>query len=101
VLTLDAFVREQGLRVDFVKADIEGWEGRLLEGARQTLREQRPALLLEIDDRLMAKAGDSAAALFGQLSGMDYRAFSLQSGSDVPSFAGAGDYLFRPPARPG
>jgi FkbM family methyltransferase len=44
VTTLDAFVRSHGLtRVDFIKADIEGWELRALKGGEATLRSFSPA----------------------------------------------------------
>ncbi|HPE70207.1 MAG TPA: FkbM family methyltransferase [Thermotogota bacterium] len=43
--TIDAFVRERNLpRVDFIKADIEGAERFMLQGATETLREFGPKL---------------------------------------------------------
>ncbi|GHU99163.1 hypothetical protein FACS1894159_02770 [Bacteroidia bacterium] len=45
--TIDDFVRERGLsRVDFIKADIEGYERNMLAGARDTLRRFAPRLAL-------------------------------------------------------
>jgi len=47
ITTLDAFVRERGLeRVDFIKADIEGFERNMLAGAQETLRRFAPRLAL-------------------------------------------------------
>ena len=37
--------------VGFIKIDVEGHEERVLEGGRQTLARERPALLIEIEDR--------------------------------------------------
>ena len=46
-ITLDSFVKERGLdRVDFIKADIEGYERYMLMGARETLRKFAPKLVL-------------------------------------------------------
>lgn len=46
-ITLDDFVRQQHLeRIDFIKADIEGAERLLLEGAKETLRAYAPKLVL-------------------------------------------------------
>lgn len=44
---MDAFVEKQGLeRVDFIKADIEGYERKLLMGAQETLKRFAPKLAL-------------------------------------------------------
>lgn len=48
VTTLDGFVKEHDLRVGLIKADIEGAESLMLKGAEETLRTQRPALLISI-----------------------------------------------------
>ena len=46
-VTLDSFVRENKLeRVDFIKADIEGFERHMLQGAQETLRKFAPKLAL-------------------------------------------------------
>ncbi len=47
VTTLDNYVEEKGLdRVDFIKADIEGNERYMLEGAKETLRRFKPKLAI-------------------------------------------------------
>jgi FkbM family methyltransferase len=40
--------------VDFVKIDVEGYEGHVLAGARRLLREHRPILLVEIHPGFLA-----------------------------------------------
>ncbi|GHS95756.1 hypothetical protein AGMMS50276_12550 [Synergistales bacterium] len=45
--TIDDFVEENGLeRVDFIKADIEGYERHMLKGAAKTLKKFAPKLAL-------------------------------------------------------
>jgi FkbM family methyltransferase len=86
--TLDAFAAAEHLtRLDFIKADIEGWEMRALVGGEASLRRFRPALFLEVDDRFLARAGDTPQALFAWLAGIGYSA-------SPPSWTGPGDYLF-------
>jgi hypothetical protein len=47
VTTIDVFVEENNLtRVDFIKADIEGYERYMLEGAKETLKKFAPKLAI-------------------------------------------------------
>jgi FkbM family methyltransferase len=50
VHTLDGYVQKSGLHPNLVKIDVEGAEMAVLLGARKTLRESRPVVLLEIHD---------------------------------------------------
>lgn len=46
-ITIDSFVKENDInRIDFIKADIEGAERHMLEGARETIRKFSPKLSL-------------------------------------------------------
>jgi FkbM family methyltransferase len=93
--TLDAFAAVKEMRrLDFIKADIEGWEMRALRGGRHTLTRFRPSLYLEIDGALLARAGDSPEALFDWLGAFGYRGFSTPDLRPAPQWAGPGDYLF-------
>lgn len=71
--SLDAFVDQRGLsRLDFVKVDIEGAEGRLLAGAARTLRAMRPILLLELENRHLSRFGTDTGAIVGMLAEFGY-----------------------------
>lgn len=48
VIRLDDFVREHGLNVGLIKTDVEGAEQLLLKGAMETIKSQRPTLLISI-----------------------------------------------------
>jgi FkbM family methyltransferase len=92
---LDDFAARQGLdRLDFVKADIEGWEMRALVGGEQTLVRFKPALFLEVDGALMARAGDTPDGLFAWLAERGWRAYRSPTLEPAPVWSGAGDYLF-------
>jgi FkbM family methyltransferase len=76
--TIDDMVEALALdRLDFIKADIEGWELRLLQGAENTLARFRPSLLLELNGADLARAGDRLEDAFIFLAARGYRAFRL------------------------
>ncbi|GAA3459912.1 FkbM family methyltransferase [Saccharothrix longispora] len=56
--TLDRFCRANAIeRLDFVKADVEGAELRVLEGGAETIERLRPTLLLEVEERHVLRFG--------------------------------------------
>lgn len=47
ITTIDAFVRKKGLTtVDFIKIDAEGYEAKILAGARDTIKKFRPVVAM-------------------------------------------------------
>jgi FkbM family methyltransferase len=47
VITLDEFVsRENITRLDFIKIDTEGYEAKIIEGARNTIKKYRPVIVM-------------------------------------------------------
>lgn len=62
--SLDELLAVRGWpKVSLVKIDVQGAEGRVLEGAERTLTETRPAWFVEVDDECLRALGSSAAAL--------------------------------------
>lgn len=71
--TLDAFVAEQGIgRLNFVKADVEGAELRVLEGGVSTIEKLRPKFLLEIEERHVERFGYRARDVVAWLGDREY-----------------------------
>ncbi len=74
--TLDDVIAELRLeRLDFIKADIEGWEMHMIRGGSASLRRFKPALLLEMTERGFARAGDTLAGAWQVLEELGYRAY--------------------------
>jgi len=46
--TIDDYVSENNLKIGLIKTDVEGAEKKLLEGAINTIREQRPTMIISI-----------------------------------------------------
>jgi FkbM family methyltransferase len=81
VTTLDEFVaKEQILRIDFIKLDIEGGELGFFKGAEKTLKTMRPVILYEACDKNTAAYGYKADELHTFLKTLGYE-ISL-AGSD-------------------
>jgi FkbM family methyltransferase len=97
--TLDTVVTALGLdRLDFIKADIEGWELRLLCGGAQSLQRFRPRLMLELTSEHLARAGDRLDDAFAFLDALGYAAFELAPGGDLVPVTTRhdGDFWFIP-----
>jgi len=97
--TIDEVARTLGLdRLDFIKADIEGWELRLLHGAESTLERFRPRLLLELTSVALARAGDRLDDAFAFLAARGYRAYRFEPPTSLVTITVPvdGDFWFIP-----
>jgi FkbM family methyltransferase len=63
--------------VGFMKIDVEGFESRVLEGARDTLRRDRPNMVIEIEER---HTGREIADMTGEVCGYGYQCLALVDG---------------------
>lgn len=48
LITLDSFVKKHDLEVGLIKVDIEGYEQKFLKGAENTIKKQKPTLIVSI-----------------------------------------------------
>ena len=83
------------------KADIEGWELRMLTGGADTLAKFRPVLWIEAVDHHLARAGDSLAAVWTFLTDLDYRAYQGTADGSLAALSAPceGDILWIPAER--
>lgn len=73
--TIDRLVaRHPAFRAaNLLKVDVEGWDPKVLRGARALLADASPAILFEHHPRLLALAGEDDRAVFGELAELGYR----------------------------
>jgi FkbM family methyltransferase len=69
--TLDSF---EFKNVALIKIDVEGHEHRVIQGARHTISIERPALLIEIEQRHHVRP---ISEVFSQIMSLDYDGFYL------------------------
>ncbi len=81
VRTLDSFDLRD---VRFIKADVEGSEREVLDGARATIARERPAILLEL---LSGTHEDPGAYTTSICQHFGYDAFIVQHGEKLPALA--------------
>jgi FkbM family methyltransferase len=96
--------------VSLIKIDVQGAEVRVLEGARDTVKRNRPALVIEIDDEALASSGSSPCSIEAPLGKMGYRMFAAEErgfgtcldskrAAEVRSRLGYADFVFVPEER--
>jgi FkbM family methyltransferase len=74
--TLDALLADRQLGPGCVlKIDVDGFDGRVLRGARNTLSAYRPAVVFEWHPILCKESGNSPLEHFDVLHGVGYRRF--------------------------
>jgi len=72
--TLDSMLEGIGTksRVSVIKIDVEGAELEVLKGAERTLRAQKPALVIEIEDKYLVRNGANGADIKAFLRSLGY-----------------------------
>ncbi len=97
VATLDQVATALALaRLDLIKADIEGFELRLVRGGEATLKRFKPALLLELDGTHLARAGDTLEAAWAALLALGYRPHAATVARPALAAPQPGDVLWLP-----
>jgi FkbM family methyltransferase len=70
---LDSLLRDREIgRVDFIKLDVDGFEGLVLMGSVKTLKTDTPTLIVEITPSEMKKIGTEPAEIIRMLKDIGY-----------------------------
>jgi hypothetical protein len=82
MVTVDSLLESRRLdEVDFVKIDVEGYDGRVLAGAARALQAQRLGIVQFEYSRPWALAGSTLGHELGRLRTAGYQTFSLRQHS--------------------
>jgi FkbM family methyltransferase len=74
--------------VVFIKIDVQGYESFVIEGAINTIQQNRPYLFVEFEDHLLQKQGSSETKLQTQIEALDYIVKPFQPGVPYESYSG-------------
>jgi len=82
--TIDEFFEQQKLQsIDVIKIDTEGAELSILKGGEKTLKEYKPSILLEFDDKNTTQFGYKRDDIVELLKTYGYTNFQLFAASDL------------------
>lgn len=97
---IDDLVAEYGLRPSVIKIDVEGAEGLVFSGARETLVEFRPVVFSELSDNLLRAMGTSARELVSEYQKIGYSVYDPLDRHAPPGTKPYGDMVCVPKGRP-
>ena len=84
-ITLDEYVRRNKInRIDFIKLDVDGYEYKIIQGARDTLKRDKPLIIIELGIYTLQAVGDNIYDLVNALSDIGYRFYSEKDLAEFP-----------------
>jgi FkbM family methyltransferase len=96
VTTIDAYCRSLNIRPSLIKIDVEGFEFSVLKGARSTLSEFRPTVLVELHPMNWPALGIDPRWAAARLTELNYTLTAVEGQSDV--FSEYGHVMLEPVA---
>ncbi len=84
VSTIDKYVKENSLNVDFIKCDVEGAELFVFQGAQETLTSQKPIVFAEILRKWSKKFNYDPNEIFNLFYKLGYKAYTAKGSQLIP-----------------
>ena len=83
VTTIDAYCRSLNIKPSLIKIDVEGFEFSVLNGARNTLKEFRPSVLIELHPMNWPALGIDPHWAAAQLAELNYTVSAVEKQTDI------------------
>lgn len=84
IQTLDQFVEDNNIdKIDMIKLDVEGYELKVLVGAKLTLEKYRPKLFVEVSDRNLKQQKSTAKELISLIAKKYTTLINAENGSPI------------------
>jgi FkbM family methyltransferase len=84
VYELDNYVKNNNLRVDFIKCDVEGAELFVFEGALKTLKDQKPIVFTEMLRKWSSRFNYHPNVIISLFRNIGYNCYTLRDGKLIP-----------------
>lgn len=82
--TLDNLVEKERIpRIDVIKLDVDGFEAKVLRGARVIIKKFSPSIVMEIAPDWLNDRGDSVEEIIEMLSKLGYKFFSEDTFEEI------------------
>lgn len=79
ITTLDDFVKRNNLKkIDFIKCDVEGFEFEVFKGAKNTLKNLKPIVFVEVEERHTRKYGTNSDEVLNFFKKLNYLCYSIR-----------------------
>ena len=94
MITIDSYVKNNNLRPDILKIDVEGAEELVFSGADYVLENIKPLIFLSIHPKLMINHNSSTKSLIEKIKQKNYEIF--ESNGNVPQTITNNEYIIKP-----
>jgi FkbM family methyltransferase len=85
-ITFDEFAESEKLeKIDLIKIDVEGFEYKVLEGARKSIEKHKPILFIELINEYLKRNGNSGTQLVNRLAEFGYEIYDARDRSSLNS----------------
>ena len=64
--------------IDVIKIDVQGWEQKVLEGAKNLIKKNYPILIVEFEDDSLSRVDSDSQKLAKYINDMGYHIFYLE-----------------------
>lgn len=85
VISIDDYLESNNVKqVQFIKLDVDGYECKVLRGAKRLLETQKPTMVMELCPHVLEEHGETLEELVAILKTTGYRMFQESSEKELP-----------------
>jgi FkbM family methyltransferase len=87
LMTLDTYFNKNKIeKVDFIKLDVDGYEYKILKGAKKTLKKFKPIIIMELGKYTLESVGDNIKDLIDYLFSLNYKFYREKDFKELKNY---------------